>query len=80
MSEMKTPLPGWRTWGETKTRCAHCCNGDRCDDPSHYDRTSRPGCPHCLNTGYALWTEAGYAEAEKNGRLVNAARPGASDG
>lgn len=29
-------------------RCAECCNGDRCDDPSHYDRES---CPFCLGTG-----------------------------
>jgi hypothetical protein len=79
MADLKTPRPGWRTWGDG-TRCAHCCNGDRCDDHTHYDRTSKPGCPHCLNTGYALWTEAGYAEAEKNGRLVNVAKPGAESG
>lgn len=28
--------------------CAECCNGDRCDDPSHFDRQS---CPFCLGTG-----------------------------
>ena len=28
--------------------CAECCNGDRCDDMSHYDRQS---CPFCLGTG-----------------------------
>lgn len=44
-----------RTWGEGK-RCAECCNGDRCDDPTHFDRSR---CPHCKSTGWALWTEAG---------------------
>lgn len=29
-------------------RCAECCNGDRCDDPTHYDREN---CPCCLGTG-----------------------------
>ena len=53
------PKPGTRTWDEGK-RCAECCNGDGCDDPSHYDRTNkRYGCPHCLNTGWALWTKKG---------------------
>ncbi|MBP7610126.1 MAG: hypothetical protein KA760_11550 [Steroidobacteraceae bacterium] len=52
------PRPGSRTWGDGE-RCAECCNGDRCDDPTHHDRNSKPGCPHCLNTGWALWTEAG---------------------
>lgn len=28
--------------------CAECCNGDRCDDPSHYSRES---CPYCLGSG-----------------------------
>lgn len=28
--------------------CNHCCNGDRCDDPSHHDRAH---CPHCHGTG-----------------------------
>jgi hypothetical protein len=28
--------------------CDECCNGDRCDDPSHYDRSS---CPYCLGSG-----------------------------
>ena len=47
-----------RTWDEGK-RCASCCNGDRCDDPSHYDRTH---CPHCKGTGWALWTREGLAD------------------
>lgn len=44
-----------RTWADG-TRCASCCNGDHCDDPSHYDRQH---CPHCKGTGWALWTAAG---------------------
>ncbi len=35
-----------KTW--EPGRCDHCCNGDRCDDPSHYDRKR---CPHCHGTG-----------------------------
>lgn len=53
-TELK-PLTGSRTWDDEGERCNHCCNKDRCDDPTHYDRTSKPGCPHCLNTGWALW-------------------------
>lgn len=36
--------------------CNHCCNGDRCDDPTHFSR-GRPDyaphcrCPHCRGTG-----------------------------
>lgn len=30
--------------------CAECCNGDRCDDPTHY---SRENCPYCKGTGLA---------------------------
>ena len=57
--------PGTRTWDDGK-RCSECCNGDRCDDPTHYDRTSkRYGCPHCLNTGWALWTKEGQDDYAK---------------
>ena len=28
--------------------CNECCNGDRCDDPTHFNRES---CPFCLGTG-----------------------------
>lgn len=67
MADAQIPKPGWRTWNNGKS-CEHCCDGDRCDDPSHYDRTNkRYGCPHCLNTGFALWTELGRAEASKCG-------------
>ena len=64
VERMVRPRPGMRTWGYDE-RCAECCNGDRCDDPSHYDRTSKPGCPHCWNTGWALWTEAGQQSYAK---------------
>lgn len=34
--------------------CNHCCNGDRCDDPTHHER-GRPEwavhCPYCRGTG-----------------------------
>lgn len=51
-----------RTWDNDK-RCAECCNGDRCDDPTHYDRQH---CPHCKGTGCAIWTEAGRADYVAN--------------
>ena len=43
-------LKGGRTFEMSNNRlgCAECCNGDRCDDISHYDRSS---CPYCLGTG-----------------------------
>jgi hypothetical protein len=44
------PIHGWKVWGGT--HCDHCCNGDRCDDRSHYDRAR---CPYCLGTGEAIW-------------------------
>ena len=61
MTAGRKPVPGTRTWGNGE-RCAECCNGDRCDDPTHYDRDK---CPHCLGTGYALWTTEGMAAFEK---------------
>jgi hypothetical protein len=68
-----TPRPGTRTWNDGK-RCSECCNGDRCDDPTHYDRTSKPGCPHCWNTGWALWTQEGQQDYAKY-RRWDAYRP-----
>lgn len=41
---------GWKVWGGD--RCDHCCNKDRCDDPSHL---YRPNCPYCKGTGDAIW-------------------------
>jgi protein gp37 len=35
-----------KTWAPG--RCNHCCNGDRCDDRSHYERAR---CPHCRGYG-----------------------------
>lgn len=38
------------------THCDECCNGDRCDDPSH---GSRESCHYCLGSGViATKTEA----------------------
>jgi hypothetical protein len=41
--------PG-RTWNKSDGTkgCAECCNGDRCDDPTH---KYRPECSHCLGSG-----------------------------
>ena len=50
-----------RTWDAEK-RCAECCNGDRCDDPTHYDRSR---CPHCRSTGWAIWTTEGKTDYAK---------------
>ncbi|CAM8627598.1 COG4422 Bacteriophage protein gp37 [Comamonadaceae bacterium] len=35
-----------KLWGGD--RCNHCCNGDRCDDRSHFNRSH---CPFCRGTG-----------------------------
>lgn len=35
-----------RTWSDSGGKLY--CNGDRCDEPSHY---YRPNCPFCLGTG-----------------------------
>lgn len=35
-------------WWEPDFGCSECCNGDRCDDPTHYDRRN---CPYCKGTG-----------------------------
>ena len=45
-----------RTWSDSggKLHCNECCNGDRCDDSSHY---YRPNCPYCLGTGINASTE-----------------------
>jgi hypothetical protein len=58
-----TISPYWRNQGKTDADrkpgrtfkrsqgslgCDECCNGDRCDDPTHYNRAS---CPFCLGTG-----------------------------
>lgn len=31
--------------------CDECCNGDRCDDPTHQNRAN---CRNCLGTAYNL--------------------------
>ena len=55
-----------RTWDEGK-RCDECCNGDRCDDPTH---TSRENCRHCLGTSWAIWSESGRADFAKSYRMT----------
>lgn len=47
-----------RTWDDG-TRCDECCNGDRCDDPTHHDRNH---CPYCKGTGWALWSDVGRSD------------------
>lgn len=44
------PVKIWGTTSSGKPGCDHCCNGDRCDDPTHLDRRK---CPYCHGTGYA---------------------------
>ncbi len=44
-----------RTWDDDK-RCGECCNGDRCDDPTHSDRRR---CQHCKTAGWAIWAQPG---------------------
>ena len=47
-----------RKWVNSRgdATCDHCCNGDRCDDPTHFSR-GRPDfaphcrCPYCRGTG-----------------------------
>lgn len=50
-----------RTWTNSRgcATCDHCCNGDRCDDPTHF-RRGRPDwaphcrCPYCRGTGKGM--------------------------
>lgn len=50
-----------RTWTNSRgcATCDHCCNGDRCDDPTHFSR-GRPDwaphcrCPYCRGTGKGM--------------------------
>jgi len=45
----KDKRPGGRVFQSSYgPMCNECCNGDRCDDPSHFHRDS---CPYCLGTG-----------------------------
>lgn len=38
-----------RTWTNSRgcATCDHCCNGDRCDDPTHFSRGRLDWAPHC---------------------------------
>lgn len=53
--DLRLPTRVWENSAGAKS-CDHCCNGDRCDDPTHYER-GRPDwrihCPHCRGTGRA---------------------------
>jgi protein gp37 len=50
---LRLPTRIWTNSGGTPT-CDHCCNGDRCDDSTHFER-GRPDwrvhCPYCRGTG-----------------------------
>lgn len=53
MTNPTTPHPAAETSGRTFTNdgityCDECCNGDRCDDPTH---SSRKDCRYCGGTG-----------------------------
>lgn len=59
MEPLLGPVNLWlptRRWENSAgdASCDHCCNGDRCDDPTHYER-GRPEwkirCPYCRGTG-----------------------------
>ena len=48
-SPAEKPKPSGRTFENGGVvYCDECCNGDRCDDPTH---RQREGCPYCLGTG-----------------------------
>lgn len=58
----------YKFWDEENTRCDHCCNGDRCDDRSHY---YRPECPYCHGTGGMpfQWVIVGGESGNENGKF-----------
>jgi len=41
--------------------CDECCTGDRCDDPTHYDREN---CPFCLGSGTPKIEDKGLESVE----------------
>ncbi|MCW3657582.1 phage Gp37/Gp68 family protein [Burkholderia cenocepacia] len=51
--DLRLPTRIW-TNSAGGSSCDHCCNGDRCDDPTHCER-GRPDwhvrCPYCRGTG-----------------------------
>lgn len=52
-------------WYNGKLGCNECCNGDRCDDPTH---RSRESCPYCLGTAQnkSCFPEPDKKENEKD--------------
>lgn len=55
-----------RTWGDG-WRCDMCCNGDRCDEPTH---VSRERCKDCHGSGIAIWNM--YDKEKQNAALYEA--------
>lgn len=59
MEPLLGPVNLWlptRKWTNSAggTECDHCCNGDRCDDPTHHERGRLEWavrCPYCRGTG-----------------------------
>jgi len=63
-----------RTWKDSsgRDRCGECCNGDRCDDETHFRTDS---CPFCKGTQNAIWLQAaavppGITQPEPSAWLV----------
>jgi hypothetical protein len=74
----KTPADkdsGGRTFvrSDGSIGCAECCNGDRCDDPTHRDREN---CTYCLGSGTPSAPQAAKPERDE---LVEAAREALSE-
>ena len=62
----------WSNADKTRHGCDECCNGDRCDEPSHYHR---PNCPFCLGTGQNLTSEKLNSEQEDKRSVATEAKP-----
>ena len=44
--DLKLPTRKWVN-SRGDANCDHCCNGDRCDDPTHFSRGGPDFAPHC---------------------------------
>jgi protein gp37 len=69
--DLRLPTRTWTT-SAGGVLCDHCCNGDRCDDPTHCER-GRPEwrihCGHCRGTGRGKpidWVIAGGESGPKS--------------
>jgi hypothetical protein len=58
--------------GSPHAMCDECCNGDRCDDPTHFDRSS---CPFCLGSAYNKTAEQMNAVTKLPAPTAEAAQP-----